>query len=290
MIILRSFGTHEGSFHADEVTACSLLLLFQLIDREKIIRTRDLSQLSQCDYVCDVGGVYDPSIRRFDHHQIQYQGTLSSAGMVLLFLKDQHWIDSHLYDYFNKTLILGVDAHDNGVARIEPGFCSFSQVVSNFLPIEYEVSSSEMDAAFLDAVSFVLSHLERLRHRFYYTRKCLSFVQKAMIPGSHALIFDEPLPWMESFFELGGDLHPAQFVIMPSGKNWKLRGIPPSLSERMKVRTPLPSEWAGLHEKELIEKSGIPGAVFCHKGRFISIWRTKEDALVALHIALKKGD
>ena len=29
----RSFGTHDGSFHADEVTACALLLLFDLIDR-----------------------------------------------------------------------------------------------------------------------------------------------------------------------------------------------------------------------------------------------------------------
>ncbi|MDF2550599.1 MAG: hypothetical protein K0S07_1666, partial [Chlamydiales bacterium] len=28
----RSFGTHDGSFHADEVTACALLLLVDLID------------------------------------------------------------------------------------------------------------------------------------------------------------------------------------------------------------------------------------------------------------------
>ncbi len=30
----RSFGTHDGSFHADEVTACALLLLFGI--REKL--------------------------------------------------------------------------------------------------------------------------------------------------------------------------------------------------------------------------------------------------------------
>ena len=28
---------------------------------------------------------------------------------------------------------------------------------------------------------------------------------------------------MENFFDLGGDVHPAQFVIMPSGKHWKLQ-------------------------------------------------------------------
>lgn len=51
----RSFGTHDGSFHADEVTACALLLLFDLIDQEEIVRSRNLKELSSCEYVCDVG-------------------------------------------------------------------------------------------------------------------------------------------------------------------------------------------------------------------------------------------
>ena len=41
-------------------------------------------------------------------------------------------------------------------------------------------------------------------------------------------------------------------------------------------------------EEELKKVSGIKGAIFCHKGRFISIWETKEDALKALHAALSK--
>ena len=136
----RSFGTHDGSFHADEVTACSLLLLFGLIDRDKIRRTRDPSVLERCDFVCDVGGVYDSTLRRFDHHQVGFQGSLSSAGMVLLYLKEQKWIEPALYDMFNRSLILGVDAHDNGVAKLEMGVASFSQVVSNFLPIAYDAT------------------------------------------------------------------------------------------------------------------------------------------------------
>ena len=40
-MIKRSFGTHNGSFHADEVTACALLLLMGFIDRDKIFRTRE---------------------------------------------------------------------------------------------------------------------------------------------------------------------------------------------------------------------------------------------------------
>jgi len=54
----------------------------------------------------------------------------------------------------------------------------------------------------------------------------------------------------------------------------------------MKVRFPLPQEWAGLIDEELKEASGIPGAIFCHKGRFISVWETREDALKALEYVL----
>lgn len=283
----RSLGTHDGSFHADEVTASALLLLFDLIDSDKIFRTRDPKKLGQCEFVCDVGGVYDATIRKFDHHQTSYKGSMSSAGMILLYLKEEGIIPPHLYDYFNKSLVSGVDAHDNGVARLEPGITSFSQVISNFLPIEYDATVEEMNEAFLIAVRFAKGHLERLMKRHSYTIDCRAQVKKAMVDGSYALIFEESLPWLENFFDLGGDLHPAQFIIMPAGPHWKLRAIPPSLAERMKVRKALPEKWAGLHENELKKISGLKGAVFCHKGRFISIWETKEDAIKALHMALE---
>jgi uncharacterized UPF0160 family protein len=76
---------------------------------------------------------------------------------------------------------------------------------------------------------------------------------------------------------------------MPSGKCWKLRGIPPNVDDKMKVRQLLPKEWAGLLEQELREISRIEGALFCHKGRFISVWQSKEDALEALQIVLRYG-
>lgn len=285
----RSLGTHDGSFHSDEVTACALLLLFDRIDRDRVHRTRDAKRLELCEYVCDVGGVYDPNRKRFDHHQNDYQGTMSSAGMVLLYLRDKGFLEPHLYDYYNKSLVSGVDAHDNGVAKWEMGTTTFSQVISNFMPIEYDVTDAAMNQAFFQAVDFAFGHLDRLRKRHFYTIQCKALVKKKMAEGGHALIFEESIPWMENFFELGGEVHPAQFVIMPSGPHWKLRGIPPSLNERMKVRKPLPENWAGLRETELRNVSGINGAIFCHKGRFISIWETKEDAIKALHQVLRKS-
>ncbi|MGC2595394.1 MAG: MYG1 family protein [Rhabdochlamydiaceae bacterium] len=285
-MIKRSVGTHDGSFHADEVTACALLLVFGQIDKNQIVRSRDLKLLSECEYVCDVGGIYDPALKRFDHHQSEYRGDLSSAGMVWLYLKEEEIVDEVTYEFFNRSLILGVDAHDNGRVTPEVGTCTFSHIITNFVPPLYDAPKEEQTRAFFEALDFVEGHLKRLKERFYYSQACREKVAQSMKGKDKFLFFDEAMPWMDSFFEMGGETHPALFVVMPSGGHWKLRGIPPTFEERMKVRMPLPQEWAGLLNDDLKRASGIPGAIFCHKGRFISVWETKEDVFKALDYVL----
>ncbi len=285
-MIPRSFGTHDGTFHADEVTACGLLLLFDCIDPSKIVRTRDPLKLATCEYVCDVGGVYDPKSKRFDHHQSEYREDLSSAGMVWRYLKDERMVDDATYQFFNHALIVGIDAHDNGKLTSQSGTCTFSHVVSNFVPVVYDTPPEVQQAAFFQALEFVYGHLKRLLERYRYIQECRQKVIDCMAKKERYLLFEQAIPWMESFFDLGGETHPAQFVIMPSGGHWKLRGIPPNNEDRMRVRLPLPEAWAGLRDEELQKITGIPGAIFCHKGRFISVWETKEDVLKALRKVL----
>ncbi|MCH9632395.1 MAG: hypothetical protein S4CHLAM6_07290 [Chlamydiae bacterium] len=283
-----SFGAHDGTFHADEVTACALLLLFELIDRNSIVRTRDLDILNQCEYVCDVGGLYDEKLKRFDHHQVSYQGELSSAGMILKYLYNQKIINEKEYLLFNNSLVRGVDAFDNGRVTTNLGFCSFSNMISNFLPVEHGATRQEMDQAFFEALDLTYGHLKRLHSRYKYNRSCCHLVEESMKKYTECLMFEESIPWMESFFELNGLDHPARFIIMPTGEHWKLRGIPPSQEEKIKVRQLLPKKWEGLLDEELKKASGIDGAIFCHKGRFISVWKTKEDAQKALKFTLNE--
>lgn len=279
-----SFGTHDGTFHADEVTACALLLMFDLINIKTVVRTRDPQILEQCEYVCDVGGIYDEKIKRFDHHQVSYQGEMSSAGMILKYLFNQDILTEKEYYLFNNSLVRGVDAFDNGRVTSNLGYCSFSNIISNFLPIKHSASSQEMHAAFFEAVKLTLGHLKRLLERYRYNVSCKEIVEEAMKKYTECLIFEESIPWMENFFELNGVDHPARFIIMPTGKHWKLRGIPPSYEEKIKVREPLPKKWEGLLDKDLQRVTKIKGAIFCHKGRFISVWKTKEDALKAFEL------
>lgn len=289
--IPRSFGTHDGSFHADEVTACALLLFFKLIDKNKIFRTRDIKLLDTCEYVCDVGGIHDSSQKRFDHHQVQYDGSLSSAGMVLEYLHHIKEIDDGQYSFLKHSFVDGVDSHDNGKDPLIPGLCTYSHIIASYNPIKHDGDPDALNKAFNMALKFALDFIKRIWKRHKYTQSCKKIVEKARKKYKDCLIFEDNIPWLESFFELEekSSRHPATFVIMPSGNHWKLRGIPPTYDQRMQVRVPLPEEWAGLLEDNLRKVSGIPGAIFCHKGRFISVWETREDALKALEIVLQKN-
>lgn len=283
----RSIGIHDGTFHADEVTACALLIVFDLADYDKIVRTRNFKILSECEFVCDVGGIYSPVDKLFDHHQVSYQGEHSSAGMILEYLKSQRIISHEIYSFFNNTLIWGVDEHDNGRAPQTPGYCTFSHIIANYNPIFSDSGEKEVEDAFREALVFTIGHLRRLYSRYLYSRDCRNIVKKAMDSHKLCLFFDKPIAWLESFFALNGKEHPALFVIMPAKEHWKLRGIPPDYEHRMEVRYPLPDSWAGLLGEELKKASNISGAIFCHKGRFTSVWETKEDAIAALKKVLE---
>jgi uncharacterized UPF0160 family protein len=204
--------------------------------------------------------------------------------MILAYLKDSEKLNELEYTIFLNALIQGVDAHDNGIETAQPGTATYSAIISNFMPINHEATPAELNQAFNDALDFALGHLKRMRERMRYILSCREEVKKAMQKGKEVLVFSKPMPWMDAFFEMGGENHPAEFVIMPSGSHWKLRGIPPNLANKMKVRRPLPKAWAGLLDEDLKKASGIAGAIFCHKGQFISVWETKKDAEKALEI------
>lgn len=188
-MIPRSFGTHSGTFHADEVTACALLLLFDQIDADKVLRTRDPSTLAGCAYVCDVGGVYDPARRRFDHHQPSYTGSLSSAGMIGEYLRDEGIMPHHAHRFLEDALLKGVDAYDNGKITAETGTCTLSHIVSNFMPAVYDATDDLIDKAFFSALDFVLGHLRRVYERFLYIEACREQVAAAMQASTTYLFF-----------------------------------------------------------------------------------------------------
>ncbi|KAI1762176.1 metal-dependent protein hydrolase [Hypoxylon sp. FL1150] len=131
-------GTHNGHFHADEALAVYMLRLLPTYTGSSLVRTRDPAVLETCHTVVDVGGEYDASRHRYDHHQRTFGTTfpgrptkLSSAGLVFLHfgraivaqhLKKPEDSDEVglLWNKLYESFIEALDAHDNGISAYDP--------------------------------------------------------------------------------------------------------------------------------------------------------------------------
>ena len=101
--------THSGKFHADDVLAWTLIYLFY-DDGIQLLRSRHKEDAARATIIFDVGGVYEPENRKFDHHQQSYQGSLSSAGMVLQWLHETQKIDADLFQLLKQQIVDYVSA------------------------------------------------------------------------------------------------------------------------------------------------------------------------------------
>lgn len=131
-------GTHNGHFHADEALAVYLLRLLPDYKNASLVRTRDPEVLKDCNIVVDVGGVHDDSLRRYDHHQREFNAAfpgkhtkLSSAGLVWMHYGkrivsavtglDVDSADNELlYQKLYEEFVEAFDANDNGISVYDP--------------------------------------------------------------------------------------------------------------------------------------------------------------------------
>ncbi|MGH8810116.1 MAG: MYG1 family protein, partial [Noviherbaspirillum sp.] len=146
-------ATHSGKFHADDVWAVTVLDI--VFPGCELIRTRDPEKIRHADFAVDVGGIWDPQVGRFDHHQKGFEGArqsgvvYASAGLVwkeygarcVAQIADAvagnrisaeqaqqiaYAIDSDLVQY--------LDMADTGAAKNAPGGYGLSAVISGFNP------------------------------------------------------------------------------------------------------------------------------------------------------------
>lgn len=140
----------SGHFHADEALAVYLLRLLPTYSSSPLIRSRDSAQLEQCHTVVDVGGEYDPSRNRYDHHQRTFatcfpnhDTRLSSAGLVYMHfgraiiaqhtgLPLDHEDVSLLYEKLYESFIEAVDANDNGISVFDPAAITAAGIEKRF--------------------------------------------------------------------------------------------------------------------------------------------------------------
>jgi len=145
-----SIGTHNGHFHADEALAVYMLRMLPAYQDSNLIRTRDPALLETCHTVVDVGGEYDSSKNRYDHHQRTFNTTfpnrptkLSSAGLIYMHFGKaiiaQHLGVSEeapevtiLWQKIYEDFIEALDAHDNGISAYDPKSVTAARLEKRF--------------------------------------------------------------------------------------------------------------------------------------------------------------
>jgi len=310
-------GTHDGTFHCDEVLACWMLKQLPKYKNAEILRTRDNAKLSQCDVVVDVGAVYDPEKFRFDHHQRTFHGTmktlgnmkwntkLSSAGLVylhfgrdviseLIGLPANDEAVSRLYDKVYEKFIEEVDAVDNGIDQYdgEPRYQVTTMLCGRVggLNPAWNEKNPDPAAGFKKAMEMCgLEFLDRIK---YYKDSWLPariLVEEAVTErydtdsSGEIIVFKHSgCPWKEHLFDIEEDiqLEPTiKFVLyQDQSQNWRVQCVPKRLGS-FENRVSLCSEWWGLRDETLSSTSEIPGGIFVHANGFIGGNKTFEGAL-----------
>lgn len=69
-------GTHDGTFHCDDVTACFMLKQLARFKDHEIVRTRKPEILNDAEIIVDVGSELDVEKLRLDHHQRSFNQTI----------------------------------------------------------------------------------------------------------------------------------------------------------------------------------------------------------------------
>jgi len=319
-------GTHNGTFHCDEVFACFMLKQLPEYKNAEIIRTRDPALLDTCDVVVDVGGTYEASKHRYDHHQRSFSDTmnslnperkwltkLSSAGLVyyhfgqrliaqLLNSKEDDAITNVIYEKVYERFVEAIDAIDNGVdiCEGEPRYhmtTGLSSRVGNLNPCwnekdvnveeRFEAAMTMVGTEFIDRVKYYGS-------AWWPARELVleAFTKRTEVdPSGEIVLFKQGgCPWKEHLMnieeEQGIEGH-IKFALFPDQSgNWRVQCVPLTKNS-FENRLSLLEKWRGVRDDALSELSGIPGCIFVHASGFIGGNKTYEGALEMARQTLK---
>ncbi|KAL4297198.1 hypothetical protein GQ457_12G000560 [Hibiscus cannabinus] len=322
----KRVGTHSGSFHCDEALGCFIIRLTNKFYNSDIVRTRDTKVLEGLDAVLDVGGVYDPSDDRYDHHQKGFEEVfghgfntkLSSAGLVYkhfgkeiiakeLQLGEDHPDVHRLFLAIYKNFMEAIDAVDNGINQFDtdkpPRFVNNTDLSSrvgrlNLGWMDPDQSLEKENEAFQRAMTLAGSEfLDSVRFHAKSWLPARSIVMECIAerydtdPSGEIMVLKKFAPWKLHIFELEKEMKvepPIKYVLYEDdrGKRWRVQAVAVS-PDRFDSRKPLPAQWRGLTDDELLKEAGISGCIFVHMSGFTGGNHTYEGALAMARTALK---
>ncbi len=293
---VKKLITHNGSFHTDDVFACATLSIYLENKGEtfEIIRTRDKEIIDKGDYVFDVGDVYDEKRNRFDHHQPGGAGSrtngidYSSFGLVWKKFGLELCGTERAWELVGKDLVAPVDAGDNGQELFEARHEVFPYLIQNAFSVmvrTWKEDSDRNDKYFLNAVSIAKKILEReiIWAKDATEAEAIVITEYQDAKDKKIIVLSKDYP----FESILSNFPEPLFVIHQRGTDglWAIKAVRDNL-KTFKNRKGFPSSWAGLRDEELQKISGVPDAIFCHRGLFMAVAKSREGAIKLAELAL----
>ena len=288
-----TIGSHSGNFHADDVFATAALSL--LHPEYKILRSRDPEVWAQCDYLVDVGGVYDHDNKIYDHHFRNgpaYDDGLrmSSIGLVWKHYGEKICQSKEISDRVCKKLIRTLDAHDNGINLTQRAEgipdvheVSISTVVSAMNPPELENVDEVFGREVVRAREVLEAYIANAAKWLKSREEVVEALQAA--DGRQYIEVGENCNWMEHLLKAEGN-EDILYVLYPSEGKWYSRTVPVSW-DSYESRKRFPDEWAGLRDEEFSQAAGIPDGVFCHHVCFMCGSYSRESTKKLIELAIE---
>ena len=313
--------THDKRFHVDDVGAVSILSTYfnQKNTEIQLIRSREPDLLNKADILIDVGSTYDPTTKRFDHHQEEcnevfdngFTIPLSSIGMVwkhygkeLLtmyisshpkFNNIPNWndhIDKLLTEVYIKS-IQELDGHDNGISPIEGGkrnywtHLSLGGIISSMNTHNTNDEEEQM-IAFKGAVSlfgtiFEIKLEEIIRKYFDYITS-YEIVDKLLkeFENYEYLIIKDEIPTIYKCLSALDSKYRIKFLIFQSSENITIR----TRNKKNDMHTSLVPLLSYDQTIEKLNDNKKDDVIFVHKGLFTAKTKTLETALKIVELAL----
>ena len=279
-------ATHNGAFHADDVFAVAMLLIY-LGKNAEVVRTRNPEIIDSCDLVVDVGGVNNAHAGRFDHHQRGGGGErrngvpYASAGLVWKAVAMEVCDSLEVAEHIDKMVVQKIDAADCGYSAAGLDR-TYSALVSDFNPCWNESNDPKaFDEAFGRAVEFAKTALQNAIRQASNKEGAKESVLKLPVEDG-LLILDEYIPWQDAVLEMPD----VKAVVFPDlTESWKVQ-VAPVKYGIFDSRIKLPAAWCGAQFEELEKISGIPGAIFCHTALFIAGNKTRDGAIAMARKAI----
>ena len=293
--------THDAGFHSDDVFGVAALLVLLGEDNCEVVRSRDPEIVKTGAYVLDVGLVYDEVVNKFDHHQEGGAGErkngvpYASFGLIWKKFGKEMCESQSVADYIDRKLVQPIDAFDNGKEIYDSAYAGLHPYTIQLMTMAYEPAWNEdrsNDGAFMEMVEIAQTILRREIVQATQYEAARDKVRQAYDESRNkqiiALDIKPPIGRVLGT-EIITEYPNVLYFAIPKGYYGDLWQAVAAVDDitSFKTRKSFPEEWAGKEGEELARITGVQGAQFCHRGRFMVLAKSKEAVLKLAELALE---